>query len=379
MAKETKVGALVRVWSAAAERQRLENLALARRLIRRSIGHQVLVDYRPGHVWYNYAEYPAEPLSIPDEADERKFARYRELGIEVFKIHEEWNDAFEVYGADKFSPNNRRAFRTLIDRVHAHGMKFLPYISTGYYDKRSRRFRSRWANYLNGKIKSLTGGYYDLAECSPRSPEWRAFLLGAVERLMAEYPLDGLYNDVGYNSLAMYDPPDPQLGQVNAFEESPQRDGAFEDLTQELYTIVKRHRGIYATHFGRYYRSYNNYFTPDPWPPRFQCYDYTFAGEAVGSLDALLRKVRRQPPFVLYIPDWRYIEKQQPGLDSRAVYAISIPYLQFPVLYDGRPITGKKYWGRKLKYAPVATGELPWPDQIAGYYAQAVEAIGTDV
>ncbi len=47
-------------WDAATERRRLENLQFARQRIRSSQDHRVLTDYIPGHVWYNWSEYPAE-------------------------------------------------------------------------------------------------------------------------------------------------------------------------------------------------------------------------------------------------------------------------------------------------------------------------------
>ena len=347
----------IRVWDAAVERKRLENLKYARESLRSWHRREVLTDYIPGHVWYNWAEYPAERCPTPTEEDEARFAFYKEKGMGLVKIHEEWNDALEIFGLDKFTPNNEKAFRAIIDLAHRYGMKFLPYMSSGYFDRRSRSYDPKWEVRYRGKTLALEEAYFDYGLSSPRSPGWRAFLMNHIERLFDRYGIDGLYDDVGYDPLAFLDPPAPGQGHVDAFEESAQVHGAFEDLIQQIYSVVKRYRGIFTLHAWEFCNPAISA------APRFKCWDYLYVGEGIRDMNQMRRTVRNLPPFVFYIPDWRVV----PVEDQAKVYALSMPYLQFPVLYHGRPITGKMYKGKKLTYKAGSTA-VAWPHLIAEHY-----------
>ncbi|HOC01986.1 MAG TPA: hypothetical protein PKK91_00720 [bacterium] len=348
---------LLKVWDYSVERKRLKNLRDARFLIRRCETHKVLVDYIPGHIWYNWGEYPAERCPMPDEQDEKNFKFYKEKGMGLIKFHEEWNDAEEIFDGDKFTPNNEEGFRKMISLAHENRLKFIPYISSGYYDRRSKNFKTEWLSYYKGKVLSLDEGYFNYALCSPRSPDWRAFLLNNIERLFDRYEIDGLYDDVGYDPLAFLDPPEEKQGHINAFEESDSVHGAFEDLIQEIYTIVKRYRGIFTLHAWEF-------CNPDiSFIPRFKCWDYLYVGEGIRDMNLMRKTVKRLPEFVFYIPDWRVV----PVEDQNKIYALTIPYLQFPVLYHGRPIRGKMYKGTKLQYNKGSLA-VSHPDVIQQHY-----------
>ena len=367
---------LSRQWDAATEARRLENLRQARMLIRSSRGHQVPVDYSPGQVWYNFAEYPGETLSPPTEEDERNFAMYRQRGIELIHIHEEWNDAVEIYGADKFSPNNPQAYGEFIDLMHQHGLKIIPYFSGGYYDIRARNYDPRWAVSFGGQPLVLEGKrrWYRYGVSSPASPSWRAFLLNNIERMFDSYPIDGLYNDVAYQTLALADAPSPDKGHVqDAFEEAAEADGSLEDLMQEIHTIIRRHGGVSIVHLGKYYRQ-GEADGGEPYRPKLKTYDYTWVGERVGDLGQMRFRVKDLPPYVMHIPDWSAIPQDQ----RSRMYALSVPYLQFPVLYHGRAVRGKVYTERKLRYDP-ATGqcEACLPGLVGEYYLQHPDATPT--
>ena len=348
---------MVKVWDPFIERKRLENLKSANLTINSYKNKIVLTDYIPAHVWYNWGEYPAEKCPMPTEEDAKNFALYKEKGMELIKIHEEWNDALEIFGEDKFTPNNEEGFKKLIDLAHQNGLKFIPYISTGYYDRRSKNYNPKWASFFKGKILSLDGGYFNYGLCSPRSPEWRAFLLNNIEKLFDKYKIDGLYDDVGYDPLCFLDPPSKKQEHVDAFEESFSADGSFEDLIQQVYSIVKRYQGIFTLHSWKYANSIISY------PPRIKCWDYLYLGEGISDMNTMRRTVRYLPPYVFYIPDWRVIPKEDP----KKIYALSIPYLQFPVLYHGRSIKGKMYKGDKLSYK-CGSLEVGHPEIIAKHY-----------
>lgn len=347
----------LKVWDTETERKRLKNLKEARLTIRTCKNHQVLVDYIPGHVWYQWAEYPAEQCPMPTEEDAKNFALYKEKGLGLIKVHEEWNDAFELFGGDKFKPNNEEGFRKLINLAHQNGLRFIPYVSTGFYFRQSKHYNPKWETFFKGKTHFLAyTDSFSAGLSSPRSPVWRSFLLNNIEQLFDSYEIDGVYDDVGYDPLCFLDPPDEKQGQIDAFEESPSVDGSFEDLIQEAYSIVKRYQGIFTLHFFKYCHSVISA------APQFKCWDYLYLGEGIRDLEAMRKTVRYLPPFVFYIPDWR----AAPVEDHKKLYALCIPYLQFPVLYHGRPITGKMRQGDKMASAEdLAVGH---PETIAEHY-----------
>ena len=353
---------MIKIWEYEKEKRRLENLKKARMFIRKCKKHEVLIDYIAGHVWYNWGEYPAEKCPMPNEYDEKNFKLYREKGMGLVKIHEEWNDALEIFGGDKFTPNNLEGFKKMISLAHENGLKIIPYISSGYYDMRSKNFNPNWVSYYKGKALCLNEGYFNYALCSPRSPDWRAFLLNNIEKLFEEYETDGLYDDVGYDPLAFLDPPEAQQGHIDAFEESATHHGAFEDLIQEIYTIVKRYNGIFTLHAWEFC---NPEISSAPF---FKCWDYLYVGEGIKDMNQMRKTVKNLPPFVFYIPDWRVV----PVEDQNKLYALTIPYLQFPVLYHGRPILGKMYEGDKLKYKKGSLA-VAHPDVIRQHYSKHPE------
>jgi len=328
------------IWDAATERKRLENLLFARQRIRSAADHRVLTDYIAGHVWYNWAEYPGERCPMPDEQDAAKFALYRDRGIGLIKVHEEWNDALELYGGDKYTPTNPEAFREFIRLAHGHGMKFIPYASTGYWDRRSRHWNPDWGYCFDGKPVALKGAWFDYAHASPRHPGWRAFILNRIEQLFDSYEIDGLYDDVGYDPLAYLDPARTDAGHIDAFEETGAQDGAWQDLIQEVYAIVHRRRALFTLHFWKFGNPIGSA------APRFKCWDYLYLGEGIRDINAMRRTLRLLPPYVFWIPHYGVL----PAGEEAKVYTASIPYLQFPTLYDGRPITGKTYTGDKIQY-----------------------------
>ena len=78
---------------------------------------------------------------------------------------------------------------------------------------------------------------------SPASAGWRAYLLPHLVRILDDYGVDGLYNDLGYIPLAG-NPRPPTRDEVLAFEERADHDGALTDLLAIIYAEVKRRGGI---------------------------------------------------------------------------------------------------------------------------------------
>lgn len=153
-------------------------------------------------------------------------------------------------------------------------------------------------------------------------------------RILDDYGVDGLYDDLGYLPLRRGTPaPD----EILAFEESRRHDGALTDLLEIIYSEIKRRGGVFKIH----------YSATDAPATSTKLYDYLWAGESVRDADALREAVKNYTPYVV------------PCLDmSRAriaredeLYLHAIPYMQFPLLLAGRPFTGQRAAVPGIQYA----------------------------
>lgn len=179
-------------------------------------------------------------------------------------MHEEWNDALEMYGADKFTSYDEKGWHGFVRMAHRHHLKIVPYVSSGYLDSRSKHWRPEWTATKN----RLDEIYRRYSYMSPRSPGWRAFLLEQVDKIFLRDGVDGIYNDMGFYPYA--DAREPLTNeQVDAFVDEPDHYGALEDFLGQIYTGVKRHHGLVLNHFGGSSRP----------PIRQKFYDYLFVGD----------------------------------------------------------------------------------------------------
>lgn len=319
-------------YTAEDHRRRLSNIGLGQRAIRSCLRKHLVTSYMPGQCCYNLGEYPASKIWNPDDWDEQELDKLYEQGIRLIQVHEEWNDSQRLFGGHKFSAANPAGFRRFVDMVHRRGMKLIVYVSSGYFDRKDPDFREAWA-----RPQSLREIYFHYAACSPASPSWRAYLLQHVVRILDEYGVDGLYNDLGYRKLAG-NPLPPTSDEVLAFDERPDHDGAVADLLALIYAEVRRRGGIVKVHSS----GVNRVMTD------LKVYDYLWVGEGVGDGDRFREAVKNHPPYVV------------PCLDmSRAkvareddLYLHAIPYLQFPLLLAGRPFTGERAMVPGIEYPP---------------------------
>jgi hypothetical protein len=307
---------------AAGERRRLENLAAAERMVRRCRRRHLVTNYLPGQVTYNLGEYPAEMPWTVGEEDERLLDEYAAAGISLVQLHEEWNDAERLFGADKFTPVNHEGLRRFIAMAHARGMRVLLYGSTGFFEERDPDYRQEWARDGTALVEL----WYRYARCSPASPSWRAYVMPRLLGLMDEWGADGIYDDCGYVREAWNLPATPD--EVDAFSEGPDRDGALEDLLALLAAEIHRRGGILKVHLGG----------TDAPRSVLKLYDYLWIGEGIGDLDSQRKSARDLAPYV--VPCFDFSEARPAGEDD--LYLHTIPYLQFPLLVGGKPATGER-------------------------------------
>ena len=259
-------------YSAVDHRRRLLNIRLGQRGIRTCLRKHLITSYLPGQCCYNLGEYPCRKPWDPDEWDEQELDRLRDHGIRLIQVHEEWNDSQRLFGGHKFAPLNPDGFRRFVDMVHRRGMKLIVYVSSGYFEQTDPDFRREWTSAGDQPLREI---YFRYAHCSPASPGWRAYFLSNLVRILDDYGVDGIYNDLGYDQ-----PPDitgqPTGDQVLAFEENATHDGALADLLALIYAEVHRRGGVVKVHRGGASRPQTDE----------KVYDYLWVGEGRGKATA---------------------------------------------------------------------------------------------
>ena len=323
---------VVSAYRADQQRQRLQNIATCERAIKKCLRKHLITDYLPGQCTYNLGEYPCRKVWNPDDWDEHELDRLKEQGIGLVQVHEEWNDAERLFGGDKFSPVNPTGFRRFVEMVHKRGMKLIVYASSGFFERRDPDFRAEWA-----RTPDLVELWYHYARCSPASPGWRAYLLPRLVRLLDDCRVDGIYNDLGYNSLAARNVK-PSADEITGTEENDHHDSALEDLLALIYAEVKRRGGIVKVHHGGATRLQTD----------MKVYDYLWVGEGVRNADAFRGAVKNQPPYVVPCLDMSRARIE----NEDELYLESIPYMQFPLLLAGRPFTGERAMIPGIHYQP---------------------------
>jgi hypothetical protein len=337
--------AVVTDFSAAEHRRRLENIAVCERQVRKCLRKHLITDYLPGQCGYNLGEYPwRKPWEDPNDWDEHQLDQLKEHGISLVQLNDEWDDSKRLFGGNRFSPVNPAGFRAFVEMVHRRGMRVIVYASSGFFERPDPDFHKEWARSADQDLVEL---YWHNAWCSPASTGWRAYVLPRLFRIMDDYGVDGFFDDLGYRKqggspglLARKEPP-PTPDEVLAFEESDTHDGALADLLSLIYAEVKRRGGIIKVHYGGKDRPKTD----------LKVYDYLWVGEGIQSGDDLREAVKNFPPYVIPCLDMSRAKIE----NEDEFYLHSIPYLQFPYLLTGRPMTGERSVTPGFNYPPEET------------------------
>ena len=224
-------------------RRRLQNISVFEHGVRKCRRKHLITSYIQGQCLYNVTSKDREPR----EQDEQELARFRDHGIGIVQT---WDWFADPWSGQYLRPRNPRGARRFIDLVHKYGMKLLPYTSTNFFERKDPAFRAEWAWPA---AWDLVEEGWNLAHCSPSSPSWRAFVLPPLIRLLEDYGVDGLYNDLGYarsgEQPSYYTRRSSWAeDEVFAFHEGPKHDGAMADMLALIYEEVKRRGLIYKLH-----------------------------------------------------------------------------------------------------------------------------------
>jgi len=294
-------------------RKRINNVNSAEQGNREYFRRVRIRDYLPGQAIYNLGDYPARVYSAVTDYDRELIRSMAEAGVDLIQLHEEWNDACRLYGADKFSSSDPEGTREFIDLCHSYGIKVIAYVSSGYFHEPDPDFKEE---YATSSTDILASNYYKYRKCNHGHPEWRSYITEKTFLAMDTYGFDGIFNDWGYSNF------DWSLGDCVLPEGA--YDAELEDALGEIYSGVKKRGGIYKLHCDR-----NN--TP---PCKDRVYDYLWIGEGVKNSKIGIGKDYR--PYVVPCLDLYYSEGRSPEM----FYACTIPFLQFPLLKTGRIMQG---------------------------------------
>lgn len=307
-------------------RARIENLRTVRRASHIYTRDLRIVNYLPGQIIYYLGDYPDKMRIMPTEYDYNLLKSYAEHGVDMIQVHEEWNDTIERFGSDKWHANDHEGMLKFVELCHEFGIKILPYCSASYIHEGSKYYREIFSRCTGG----CTDMHYKYRCGWAGSEHWRDFILPRTFDIMDTYGFDGIFNDWGYDweSSELFDiPADRRIAEQGGLARF---DPEAEDLIHIIYDGVKSRGGIYKMHIGGYNMA----------PVRGKCYDYLWVGECEFSAEPGAGKMFE--PYLVPCPDKpRLTNWGTERFDMDAYYAMTIPFVQFPLLTHGRPTRGR--------------------------------------
>ena len=326
------------------ERARLENIVYAENTVKACTRRHRIQNYIPGQVTYNLGGYPSKFSIMPTEYDEECIKNLAEMGVGLIQVHEEWNDSIRVLGADKYSSHDPEGMRAFIDLCHRYGIKIIPYVSTGYIDARDPECREDFFKE-NYRLEQM---HFRYRLASAESSSWRKFILGKMEKILDEYGFDGLYNDYGYAAAEIYREWCVKNG-VQFRDDQLPYDPYAEDLLARAYDLCHKRGGLIKMHL-----TANRRITS-----KDKLYDYLWVGEGVSDPTTMLMTVPYEP-YVVPCPDYKCVTDE----NYESFFAQTLPFMQFPLRLDGRPLTDAKVKAPNVEYAP---------DPLTAFYRDVAE------
>jgi hypothetical protein len=122
---DPKTPVVLKTYTAADHRRRLENIGICTRGIRKCMRKHLVTNYLPGQCCYNLGEYPARKPWDPGEYDEQELDRLKEHGIQLIQVFDDWNDSLRLFGGDKYTAVNPDGFRRFVGMAQRRGINVL--------------------------------------------------------------------------------------------------------------------------------------------------------------------------------------------------------------------------------------------------------------
>ena len=317
---------MMRILTLEEHRARIANLRRVAQDTKQCARDWRIHDYLPGQVTYYLGDYPALMSITPTEYDYNLLKSYAENGVGLIQVHEEWNDTIEKYGSDKWHSCDHEGMVKFIDLCHHFGIKIIPYCSSSYIHEGSKYYHENFSRSHGGCVDMHYKYRYGWAG----SEYWRNFILPKTFGILDTYEFDGIYNDWGYDWELSEFLTVPENRRNCDIEPLERYDPEAEDLIHMLYSGVKDRGGIYKLHVGGNTRGF----------VRGKYYDYLWIGEGEFSTDC--GKGKMYEPYVIPCPDKpRLTRYGKEPFDFERFFAMTIPFVQFPLLAHGRPTMGR--------------------------------------
>lgn len=306
----------MKVYTTQQHRKRIDNINETEKSVKKFLRRHRIHDYLCGQCTYYLGDYPARFSMEPTEYDYYMLRDLARNGVQLVQLHEDWNDAARLYGADKFSCHDPQGLKHFVELAHSFGLKVIPYISSGYFHIYDPDYRPEFAQTERYCMNAL---HFKYIRCSAGSPEWRSYVLPRTFDVLDQYGFDGIYNDWGTDSHYILTQPlqKPGLGYY---------DPEIEDLLSIIYGEVKKRGGVYKLHCDR----------NAPAPCMDRVYDYLWIGEWVKDMELGVGK--NYPDYLVPCPD--FARNVDGTMESHFVK--SIPFMQFPLLLRGRHNMGQQ-------------------------------------
>ena len=286
--------------------KRIDNIRSAEKGNRQYLRRVRVHDYLAGQAIYCLGDYPAKISAAPTDYDRALIKKMAEDGVQLIQVHEEWNDAVRLYGADKFDAVDKQGMKDFIALCHEHGIKIIAYVSSGYFHEADPDFREEFTTTHD----TCTADYFNYRKGNSGTALWRDYIMPRTLHVLDEYGFDGIFNDWGYDGYT-------ETGM-------PEYDPDIEDLLSLIYSEVRKRGGVYKLHCD------GNHCPPC----RDKVYDYLWIGEGIKKSTAGVGK--DYPTYVVPCQDRHWSQEDH----LKDYLALTVPFLQFPLMKTGRPIQG---------------------------------------
>lgn len=310
----------MRILSVEEHQERINNLRYARENVIDYLREIKTRDYIPGQVIYHLRDAPAYASLAPSDYDVALLTDLASRGYQWIQLHMDWADTVRRWGGDSYHTIDEEGLHKFVRLCHDLGLKVIPYCSSSYFSIDSPDFREDFSRMDAG----WEGPNMKLRACYAGSPSWRKYNTEKTFDMIDRYEFDGLYNDMGYDVfLKQYFDEIERKGVFQGhFSELPY-DPEVEDYLGMLYYEIKRRGLYYKVHIG-------DFLLP---PCKDKVYDYLWVGEAGTSI----RNILSCKHFDTYLTP-AFDRNTSRIEDPELPYALTLPYVQFPLLYRGRPM-----------------------------------------
>lgn len=257
----------------------------------------------PGQLWVQYvAKYRHADTFLPI-LDDAKAA-----GVGLVKVHSYWAD---IDGTSPFRPRNQADeddYRKFIKYCHDRDLKFIAYVSPAWV-KLNKDYNPAWefSDKSTAPAKPIQWG-----QICTGSPVWRNYFFSNVQKMFDNYPIDGIYVDIGVNNAE--EARCTKADHIHAFTHDVPGRASSKDMMNRLYALCRENSKLLYL-FAETHADMEDY-----------C-DIQYVGESTPSMAAHIDRHRNLKGNIFFLPMFHGFTYYSP----REVYAYTMVLGHFPV------------------------------------------------